>query len=90
MVLDYFIRGYDAKELLKEGGKYWYRSGVNVTAVAIWAASSAFCLLLNMTSVLGIEIPVIADIASNYGSSLPTLALTAVLYLPAALASRRR
>jgi len=89
MVLDYFIRSYDPKELLKKGGKYWYRSGVNVTAVAIWAASSAFCLLLNISSILGIEIPVITDIASNYGSSLPTLALTAILYLPAALASKR-
>ena len=89
MVIDYFIRGYDPKELLKKGGKYWYRSGVNVTAVAIWAASSAFCLLLNTSSILGIEIPVITDIASNYGSSLPTLALTAILYLPAALASKR-
>jgi len=88
MVIDYFVRGYDPEELLKPRGKYWFSRGVNPYAVSAWAVASIFCLLLNMSSILGINIPLITDIATNYGSSLPTLALTALIYTPITLASK--
>jgi len=88
MVMDYYARRYDPKELLRTDGRYWYRGGVNVSAMTVWAAAFVFCLLLNVAAVLGVDIPVITAIASGYGSSLPTLALTAVLYLPIALLRR--
>ena len=90
MVLDYFARRYDPKELLKDRGKYWYKRGVNVFAMIVWFIAFAFCLLLNTSSVLMIEIPIITDIVSNYGSSLPTLALTAVMYLPLAMRMKKQ
>ena len=89
MVMDYYARRYDPKELLRTDGRYWYRGGVNVSAMTVWAAAFVFCLLLNVAAVLGVDIPVITAIASGYGSSLPTLVLTAALYLPIALLRRK-
>ena len=88
MVMDYYARRYDPKELLRTDGRYWYRGGVNVSTMTVWAAAVVFCLLLNIATVLGVDIPVITAIASGYGSSLPTLVLTAALYLPIALLRR--
>lgn len=89
MIIDYFVKGYDPEELLKPKGKYWYREGLNPYAITAWAVSSTFCLLLNMTSVLNANIPVASAIATNYGSSLPTLVLTTMLYLPLAIVSKK-
>ena len=89
MVMDYYARRYDPKELLRTDGRYWYRGGVNVSTMTVWAAAVVFCLLLNIATVLGVDIPVITAIASGYGSSLPTLVLTAALYLPIALLRRK-
>ena len=89
MVMDYYARRYDPKELLRTDGRYWYRGGVNVSTMTVWAAAVVFCLLLNIATVLGVDIPVITAIASGYGSSLPTLVLTATLYLPIVLLRRK-
>ncbi len=89
MVLDYFTSPYKPEELLEKHGKYWFRGGINIYAMTVWAISFTFCLLLSIASILGVNIPVISDIALNYGTSLPTLALTAILYLPLAIARRK-
>jgi len=88
MILDYFTLPYDAEELLSSEGKYWFRKGFNVYSMAVWAVSFTFCLLLSIASTLNVNIPVMSYIASNYGTSLPTLALTAALYSPLVIARR--
>ncbi|RLG84332.1 MAG: putative hydroxymethylpyrimidine transporter CytX, partial [Thermoprotei archaeon] len=90
MVMDYFAAPYNPEELLVRSGRYWFWRGFNIYAMGVWAVSFIFCLLLSIASVLGVDIPVVSGIAANYGTSLPTLALTAALYLPIALAKRKR
>ena len=88
MVIDYFTNRYVPQELLNIHGKYWFRSGINVCTMTIWFIGFIFCLLLSIASVLGVEIPWISYIALNYGTSIPSLILTTVLYLPLALIRR--
>ncbi len=90
MLADFFLvkRGYDAYELLRKEGSYWYFKGVNVRAVAVWAFGFIFYMLLAASSLLGVEVPVFSHIAEVLGCSLPTLAVTVVLYL--ALSSFQR
>jgi len=54
----------------------------------VWAFGFIFYMLLAASSLLGVEVPVFSSIAGMLGCSLPTLAITVVLYL--ALSSFRR
>ncbi len=90
MLADFFLvkRGYNAYELLRREGNYWYFGGVNIKAVVVWAFGFIFYMLLAASSLLGVEVPVFSSIAGMLGCTLPTLAVTVVLYL--ALSSFRR
>jgi len=89
MIIDYLARRYDPRSLLAgEGGPYWYRGGINLPAMAVWAVGFAFSVALSATLNLGIDIPLISDVAYSMGSSIPSLLLTAALYTAVALRPR--
>lgn len=80
VILDYlFIRrgNYGRDLLLSSGGTYWFRSGVNWTAMAVWVLGAAASYVLGYLWIP----PVI-------GSAVPVFLLSAVLYL--ALSWQRR
>ena len=76
---DYFIvrRGrYEPDELFAAGGRYWYGSGVNVAAIAVWAIGF---LLYEWISggLAGFGLAWSADLA--IGATMPSFALAFVL-----------
>ena len=83
MLVDFFLvrKGYDACELLKTEGAYWYRGGVNVKAVGVWAFGFVFYMLLAASSLLGVEVPGFTIISNQLGCSIPTLIVVTLLYM---------
>ncbi len=80
VIVDYlFIRrgSYGRELLLSSGGTYWFRGGVNWTAMAVWVLGAAASYLLGYVWIP----PVI-------GSAVPVFLLSAALYL--ALSWHRR
>ncbi len=82
MIADYFIikKRYDADELLKEGGKYWYKNGYNYKAIAAWIIGFVFYILLAFEGLIGYTIPLFSSFGYFVGSSIPTFLLTFALY----------
>lgn len=70
VLADYFLlkRGRYAAEDLFRRGRYWYAAGVNVRAMAAWAAGFGLYRLCAKTNFAG-------------GSSLPSLLAAALVYL---------
>lgn len=81
MLVDYFLirKGYDASELLKKEGKYWYNKGYNYRAIFSWAFGFAFYILLSFESFFGYSIPFFSSIG-KIGSSIPTFIAVSLLY----------
>lgn len=81
MIADYFLikRGYNAEELLKEGGIYWYKNGYNYTAITIWFIGFIFYILLAFEGLMGYSVPFFSEIGKA-GSSIPTFMLVFLLY----------
>lgn len=78
LAADYFLLrggGYDAAELLRAGGVYWYRHGVNWPAVAVWAAGVATYLAIAGLPALGVQ-----GLAPGMGASLPSFTVALVLH----------
>ncbi|MCD6481556.1 MAG: putative hydroxymethylpyrimidine transporter CytX [Thermoplasmata archaeon] len=82
MIADYFVvkKGYEAEELLKEGGKYWYSRGYNIRGMAIWLIGFLFYILLAMEGIMGYSIPYFSPAGYTLGSSIPTFVLVFLLY----------
>jgi NCS1 family nucleobase:cation symporter-1 len=82
MIADYFIikKKYDADELLKEGGKYWYKNGYNYKAIAAWVIGFVFYILLAFEGLIGYTIPLFSSFGYFVGSSIPTFLLIFALY----------
>lgn len=81
VIVDYFVirGGYDAEELFKEGGAYWYFKGFNPLAIACWALGF-------LTYVFLIFSPAYAHI----GATIPTITLAALVYLLLSKLAKRR
>ncbi len=80
MIVDYYIvhkASYDHDILRAEGGKFWYRSGVNIAAMVVWAIGAGCSALLTYVW------------SSPVGATVPTFVVTFASYLGWALASRR-
>ncbi|MHC1586287.1 MAG: putative hydroxymethylpyrimidine transporter CytX [Candidatus Hecatellaceae archaeon] len=71
MIADYYLlrRSYLGDELVKTGGAYWYLGGFNPKALACWAAGFIFYVWL-----------IQSGLAATVGATLPTVALTMLLY----------
>ena len=72
LTADYFLlrgRGYDAEAMHQEGGPYWYRRGVNWTAMGVWVAGVALYLAIAGLPQLGWR-----GIAPWLGATLPAFA----------------
>lgn len=79
MIVDYYVvsrRGYGPDILRERGGAYWFRGGVNWTAVGVWALGAASSYGLTYVW------------PSPVGATIPAFAITFLLYL--ALSWRRR
>ncbi len=75
---DYFIlrrSRYDVPELFRAGGRYWYRGGVNWTAIAVWAVGVALYLAIAGLPPLGF-----AGLAPWLGATLPTYLFGVLAY----------
>ncbi|HEC87887.1 MAG TPA: putative hydroxymethylpyrimidine transporter CytX, partial [Thermoplasmata archaeon] len=81
MIADYFLikKRYDAQELLKREGAYWYKNGYNYIAIITWIAGFIFYILLAFKDLIGYEIPFFSEIG-KIGSSIPTFILVFFLY----------
>lgn len=80
MIADYYIvrRGTYSPDILnRRGGTYWFRSGINAAAIAVWAIGAGVSLLLTYA------------VQSPIGVTIPTFVLSAVLYLGWAAGTRR-
>lgn len=76
MLVDYYIvkrSRYDADILRAWGGTYWYVRGVNWAAVVVWVIGAGISLGLTYTLI------------SPVGVSIPTFAVSALMYLAWAL-----
>lgn len=71
IITDYFgvRRGYEADELLKPHGKYWYLGGFNPAAISCWVLGFLVYVTLVYT-------PAYAYV----GATIPTVILTALVY----------
>ncbi|WP_309082396.1 cytosine permease [Zhihengliuella sp.] len=72
MLVDYYIlrrRSYAEDILNASGGRYWYRGGFNAVALVVWALGAAASLAFTYLWPLPV------------GATLPTFALTFLLYL---------
>ncbi|MGQ9522153.1 MAG: putative hydroxymethylpyrimidine transporter CytX [Anaerolineae bacterium] len=71
LAADYFFlrkRQYDVPELYRPAGRYWYRGGFNLWAIAAW-----------LLGVLGYQ--VIARVLPTIGASVPAFLFSLVIYL---------
>jgi len=80
MIVDYYIvhKGFYSRDILQgSGGKYWYTSGFNFAAIAVWiiGIASSFCLTY--------------VVSSPVGASIPTFSISFILYLGWALMTKR-
>ena len=72
MIADYYIvhKGYYDQDILRgQGGKFWYRSGVNWPAILIWGVGATCSFLLTYV------------IPSPIGATVPTFLIVFGLYL---------
>lgn len=99
LAVDYFIvrrRRYDLAALYRSDGRYWYRNGINLWAVAAWLAGFVAyqwivpteipgwkSLLQAAASVLHMPFPLSAQYPW-LGASIPSFLVSAALYLVAA------
>jgi putative hydroxymethylpyrimidine transporter CytX len=71
VIIDYYVvrsRRYQIDELYKPGGEYWYLNGVNPRAVLAWAVGvTTYFYIVNYASWLG--------------ASIPSLIVSALVYL---------
>jgi NCS1 family nucleobase:cation symporter-1 len=82
MIVDYFWvkKSYDADELLREGGTYWYANGYHRAAIAIWAAGFLFYILLAFEGLFDYAVPGFSAAGTYIGSSIPTFLFVGFLY----------
>lgn len=76
---DYFIlrgRRYAVEELFRAGGRYWYRSGVNWTAMAVWLVGIVLYLAIAGLPPLGFP-----GLAPWLGATLPTYVFGLIAYV---------
>ncbi len=76
---DYFIlrgRRYAVEELFRTGGRYWFRDGLNWTAMAVWLLGVALYLAIAGLPPLGLQ-----GLAPWLGATLPTYLFGLVAYL---------
>jgi nucleobase:cation symporter-1, NCS1 family len=68
----YFIRkkSYDTMEFDKAKGKYWFKAGFNMNAMAIWILSVVFFLSVHNLSIF----------TGTVGATYPTILLAGILY----------
>ncbi|NUL44226.1 purine-cytosine transporter [Cellulosimicrobium funkei] len=81
MIADYYVvrRGAYTRDLLRaDGGRYWYRSGVNLLAVVVWLAGALVSWTLT------------AVWPSPVGATVPVFVLSFLLYTVASVAMGRR
>ncbi|HSB69218.1 MAG TPA: cytosine permease [Candidatus Methylomirabilis sp.] len=79
LTADYFLlrgRQYEAQELFRSGGRYWYRGGVNWTAMAVWFVGFLLYLLIAGLPQLGLP-----GLAPWMGATLPTYLFGLVAYV---------
>ena len=72
MTADYYVvhkGSYTADILRGDGGRYWYRGGVNAAALVAWLVGAGASVLLTYV------------LPSPLGATIPTFVLTFVLYL---------
>lgn len=72
-LVDFFIlrhKQYDADEMTRVDGKYWYKGGFNPIAIAAWAIGVGLYFALSHVAV----------IANTVGATFVGMAITAVLY----------
>lgn len=83
----FFLRGrrYAIDELYREGGAYWYGSGVNWTALAVWALGIGLYLLIAGLPQLGLP-----GLFPWLGATLPTYLFGLGGYALAGWAAARR
>src|SRR5579884_425506 len=82
LAADYFVvrRGrYVARELFERPGAYWYLGGVQWGALVCWLVGAAVYLAIGGIAPLGID-----GLAPWLGATLPSLAVSFLLYLVAA------
>lgn len=80
MLVDYYIvkKGfYDSDILRGHGGKYWYRNGINISALVVWCTGVATSLMFTYFFV------------SPIGATIPVFIISTFLYLGWALATRK-
>ncbi|MGG3771630.1 cytosine permease [Bacillus coagulans] len=73
MIIDFFLlkkKKYDAKELDKKHGQYWYFHGFNLCAVGTWALCIIFYLIMKDMSLF----------TSSIGATFPTIVLSGIVY----------
>ncbi|MDR3588657.1 MAG: cytosine permease [Negativicutes bacterium] len=73
VIVDYYLvakQHYDASALAAPGGKYWYKSGYNWSALLVWVIGVIAFLLLR-------EQPLFTD---TVGATYPVMIITAVIY----------
>lgn len=71
MIADYYLvnkRSYGADILRARGGRYWFRGGFNVPALATWLLGAAVSLLLTYA------------VTSPVGATIPTFVVSFALY----------
>lgn len=81
MIADYYVvrRGVYTRDILRgRGGRYWYGSGVNVLAVAVWVIGALSSWVLT------------AVWPSPVGATVPVFVLSFVLYTAVSVAMGRR
>lgn len=72
MVIDYYVvkRGAYGPDILRgHGGHYWYRGGVNIAALVVWAIGAGTSLLLTYV------------VTSPVGATIPTFVIASLCYL---------
>lgn len=81
MIVDYYIikrRSYTRDILKGTGGRYWYSSGINWAAIAVWVVGAAASYALTYLW------------PSPVGATLPAFVLSFLLYLALSGGDRRR
>jgi NCS1 family nucleobase:cation symporter-1 len=76
---DYFIlrgRRYVVEELFRAGGRYWYRRGMNWTAMAVWLVGIVLYLAIAGLPPLGLP-----GLAPWLGATLPTYLFGLIAYV---------
>ena len=87
LAADYYVlRGgrYDADELFRPEGAYWYRGGVNWAGIGVWIVGVATYLTIAGLPALGV-----AGLAPWLGASLPSFVVAFVLHVTLGRLARR-